>query len=76
MKKLTIICALAVVTIFGAFSVKADDIAYMGVVGGAFGTIDLNTGVFTALGNSGQTLAGVAVDNGILYGSSYHTMRG
>jgi hypothetical protein len=72
-KNLTIIGALAVATIFGAFSVKADDIAYMGVVGGDFGTIDLNTGVFTALGNSGQTLAGMAVENGMLYGSSYHT---
>ena len=65
--------ALAVVTMFGLCTVKADNIAYMGVDGGAFGTIDLNTGVFTFLGNSGQSLAGMAVDNGMLYGSSYHT---
>jgi hypothetical protein len=74
MKKLIIIGALAVTTMFGVFSVKADNIAYMGVNGGDFGTIDLNTGVFTLLGNSGQSLAGLAVDNGMLYGSSWHTV--
>jgi hypothetical protein len=51
-KKLTIIGILAAVTMFGAFSVKANNIAYMGVNGGDFGTIDLNTGVFTFLGTS------------------------
>jgi hypothetical protein len=30
----------------------------------AFGTIDLNTGVFTVLGNTGQTLSGMGVENG------------
>jgi len=64
--------ALAAVTMFGLCTVKADDIAYMTIGnGGNFGTIDLNTGVFTFLGNSGQTLSGMAVENGTLYGSSY-----
>jgi PEP-CTERM motif len=48
----------------------------MGVNGGAFGTIDLNTGVFTFLGNSSQTLAGMAVENGQLYGLSYSNSSG
>ena len=56
-----------------AASVATDNIAYMGTVAGEFGTIDLNTGVFSILGNSGQTLAGMAVTNGLLYASSYHT---
>jgi hypothetical protein len=54
----------------------ADNIAYMGTVSGQFGTIDLNTGAFTSLGNSGLTLAGMAVANATLYGSSYHTAAG
>jgi hypothetical protein len=73
MKELTIIATFAVAIMFGSAAAKADDIAYMGVNGGAFGTIDLDTGVFTSLGASGQTLAGMAVENGKLFGSSYHT---
>ena len=37
---------------------------------GDFGVIDLNTGVFSKLGNSGQTLAGLGVATGALYGTS------
>jgi hypothetical protein len=55
---------------------KADDIAYMGTVSGQFGTIDLETGAFSFLGNSGTTLAGMAVANATLFGSSYHTSTG
>lgn len=54
----------------------ADNMAFMGTVNGDFGTIDLNTGAFSYLGNSGVTLAGMAVANGMLYGSSYHTSTG
>ena len=39
--------------------------------GGDFGTIDLDTGAFTRLGNSGLTLAGLGVANGTLYGATY-----
>lgn len=53
--------------------VRADNLAYMGTVAGEFGTINLNTGVYSILGNSGQTLAGMAVTNGQIYASSYHT---
>ena len=49
---------------------KADNIAYANLDGGGFGTIDLSTGAFTLLGNSGVTLSGMAVYNGVLYGDS------
>jgi hypothetical protein len=50
--------------------------AYMGTDTGEFGTIDLTTGVFSLLGNSGQTLAGMAVNGGKLFASAYHTTLG
>ena len=59
-----------------AVAAQANNLAYMGTVSGDFGTIDMNTGVFTYLGNSGVTLAGMAVANGTLFGSSYHTSTG
>jgi PEP-CTERM motif-containing protein len=65
----------ALFTLF-AGCLEADNIAYMGTVSGEFGTVDLNTGDFTPLGNSGVTLAGMAVANATLYGSSYHTSTG
>lgn len=62
--------------LLSAATLKADNIAYMGTVNGDFGTVDLNTGVFSMLGNSGTTLAGMAVASATLYGSSYHTATG
>jgi hypothetical protein len=55
---------------------KADPMAYMGTDTGEFGTVDLTTGAFSLLGNSGQTLAGMAVDGGTLFASAYHTASG
>jgi hypothetical protein len=50
---------------------KADSMAYMSTNNlGDFGVIDLNTGVFSKLGNSGQELAGLGVATGALYGAS------
>ncbi len=46
------------------------DIAYASLDGGDFGTVNLSTGAFTLLGNSGVTLSGMAVLNGVLYGDS------
>jgi len=69
------ICCTVLFLLF-AVAAKADNIAFMGTVTGEFGTIDLNTGVFTLLGNSGVTLAGMAVANHTLDGSSYHTSTG
>jgi hypothetical protein len=68
-------CGIAL-CVLSASGLKADSIAYMGTVSGEFGTIDLNTGVFTSLGNSGLTLAGMAVASATLFGSSYHTAAG
>jgi hypothetical protein len=56
-----------------ADTVKADNIAFMSTNTGVFGTIDLNTGAFTQLGSSAVPLGGMAVANGMLYGSWYHT---
>ena len=72
--RLCIMCAVVLVS--GAACLKADNIAYAGAVTGAFGTIDLNTGAFTSLGNSGQTLSGIAVAGGTLFAGSYHTANG
>jgi hypothetical protein len=38
--------------------------------------MDLNTGVFTPFGNSGETLAGLAVASGSIFATSYHTANG
>jgi hypothetical protein len=54
----------------------ADNIAYAGAANGVYGAIDLNTGVFTSLGNLGQTPSGMAVANGSLFVASYHTANG
>lgn len=66
--------ALASAALFAVCSVAnaSDNFAYMGTVSGEFGTFDLDTGSFALLGNSGQTLAGMAVANGLLYATSYH----
>jgi PEP-CTERM motif len=69
------ICSAVLVLVF-SIAAKADNLAYMGTISGDFGTLDLNTGVFTYLGNSGVVLAGMAVANHTLYGSSYHTSTG
>ena len=66
---------LCCITLFllSAVSLKADDSAYVGYGGGAFGTIDLNTGTVTALGSLGQTPAGLGVFDGSLYAASYNS---
>jgi hypothetical protein len=47
---------------------RADALAYMSTGTDQFGIIDLNTGVFTESGNSGQLLSGLGVSGGRLYG--------
>jgi PEP-CTERM motif len=71
-----VVFCLVVLLLFPAATLRADSVAYMGTVNGDFGTIDLNTGAFSVLGNSGVTLAGMAVANMTLFGSSYHTSTG
>jgi PEP-CTERM motif len=70
-----VLCS-AVLFILSAVGLKADNIAYAGSSSGEFGFMDLNTGVFTPLGNSGQTLAGLAVATGSIFATSYHTADG
>jgi hypothetical protein len=76
MKKISIAVALAVAAIFSAISARADHFAYMSVNGGDFGMIDLDTGAFSLLGNSGQTLGGFGVAYGKLYTTSLHSPAG
>jgi hypothetical protein len=71
MKKRTAAAALALITTFCHFSVKADNYAYMGEYGGDFGSIDLTSGAFTLLGDPGVTITGMAVEGGTLYGGSF-----
>jgi hypothetical protein len=66
------LCCIAF-SVISASALEADSIAYAGSNTGAFGTFDLNTGAFTSLGNSGQTLSGMAVAGGSLFAASYHT---
>ena len=55
----------------------ADPMAYMGTDTKEFGIIDLTTGAFTSLGTTGsQILAGMAVADGDLFGTAYHTASG
>jgi hypothetical protein len=63
--RITAICLILMAASAGA--VKADNIAYMSTNTGEFGTIDLNTGVFSELGYSGVALGGMGVANGTLY---------
>jgi hypothetical protein len=63
---------VGLITIF-AGSMNADPIAYAGLGGGNFGTIDLATGAFTQLGTLGQTPAGLGVFDGTLYAESYNS---
>jgi hypothetical protein len=76
LKKTGLVCTLLVFPLLFAATVKADDMAFTGENNADFGTLDLNTGAFTLLGNSGQTLAGMAVANGELFASSYHLSTG
>jgi hypothetical protein len=72
MNKSHLATILALAAIIGsAVSVMADTFAYMNTQTGDFGTLNLTTGAFSLQGNSGETLAGMAVVNSTLYGSSY-----
>lgn len=51
---------------------RADSIAYMATGSDNFGTIDLNTGVYTQIGNMGQLLAGLGAAGSNLYGGVNH----
>lgn len=67
-----IVLWLVAALILSSAGLKADSYAYAGFGGGAFGTLDLNTGVFTSIGSLGQTPAGLAVYNGSIFAASYN----
>ena len=52
-------------------SARADVLAYGATGNDLFGVLDLNTGVFTELGDMGQRLTGLGVAGGVLYGTGY-----
>jgi hypothetical protein len=54
--------------------VEGSPIAYASLSNGDFGSVDLGAGVFTLLGNSGQTLAGLGEVGSTLYGLSYNSL--
>jgi hypothetical protein len=63
----------AVVALAVHSSARADSFAYeVTGIGTEFGIVDLNTGVFTPVGNMGQTLAGLGTAGGVIYGVDYH----
>jgi hypothetical protein len=68
----TAAAALALTSIFCVMSASADNYAYASDQPGDFGTMDLNTGVFTDIGNMGENLTGMADVGGTLYGGLYH----
>ncbi len=63
-------CAAAALLSF-ATSARADVLAYDATSGGGFGVIDLSTGAFTSLGNSGQQLSGLGNYGGAIYAGAY-----
>jgi len=76
MKNIISLAGLFAIGLFTSGSARADNLGYAVSYSGAFGTIDLNTGAFTPLGNIGQTLSGLAAANGSLFGASYEYQAG
>ena len=74
LKHVALLTCLALIVCTG--SLRADNTAYATTESGDFGTIDLNTGAFTLLGNSGLTLSGLGVSGGNLYGVTYTSAAG
>lgn len=63
-------------SVLAAQTVKADPMAYMAAGDGSFGTIDLQTGEYTYLGNSDATLYGLGVANGVLFATTFENEAG
>jgi hypothetical protein len=62
------VAAMLVFVLASAGAVMADNIAYEATGSDNFGTVNLNTGVYTQIGNMGQLLSGLGVANGAIYG--------
>jgi hypothetical protein len=71
MKAKMFLSAATVAIVLASGSAQADSLAYGATGNDLFGVLDLDTGVFTALGDMGQRLTGLGVAGGALYGSGY-----
>jgi hypothetical protein len=70
--KSCLIAAMTLVVLWATHSTaRAGSVAYTFTGSDQFGTIDLGSGLFTQLGNSGQLLSGLGVSGGNLYGGLY-----
>jgi PEP-CTERM motif len=69
-KFLTAVTALALLSASQVPS-NAVALAYDATIGGGFGIIDLSTGTFTSLGNSGSQLSGLGNYGGVIYAGAY-----
>ena len=68
------VTVMLVFALASAGAVMADGlIAYEATGSNNFGTVDLNTGVYTQIGNMGLRLSGLGVANGALYGGGYYS---
>ncbi|MGB7762208.1 MAG: PEP-CTERM sorting domain-containing protein [Bryobacteraceae bacterium] len=71
-----VFCCAALFTL-SIGNLKADLIGYTSLSDGSFGTVDLNTGAFSSLGNTdGVAFPGLGALNGTLYGTLYETFTG
>lgn len=69
--RMAVLSLVAALCVIGACSIaRADNYAYVTFDGGGLSSVDLDTGAFTQLGTSGQTLAGLGMANSILYGTT------
>ena len=69
--RVTLCCTL--LFLLSATVLMADNLAYMTTETNQFGTIDLNTGVFSLRGILSVTYAGMVVESGKLFGADLHT---
>jgi hypothetical protein len=67
-----LVAVMLVFVLASAGAVMADNIAYEATGSNDFGTVDLNTGVYTEIGNMGLRLSGLGVANGVIYGGGYY----
>ena len=64
------VAAMLVFVLASAGAVKADNLAYEVTGSGDLGIVDLNTGVYTEVGNMGGVLSGLGEVNDVIYGGA------
>jgi hypothetical protein len=63
--------SIGIVLAMGGATLQANSLAYELTGNAGFGTVDLNTGIYTSIGSQSQQLAGLGVAGGLLYGALY-----